>query len=83
MNMSEEIVNWSKTTEYNLDKPELCNGPVTQYIYLSPTIALDNTLNAKVNTSKRVDLEFTDQNLLELSENIIEMSKQVAACLEM
>ena len=29
MNMSEEVVNWSKTTEYDLEKPDLCNGPVT------------------------------------------------------
>ena len=42
---------------------------------MSPTVALDNTLNNKVNTSKRIDIEFSDDKLLELSNNIMEMSK--------
>ena len=77
MALSEEVISWSKTTEYNLDKPELCNGLVTHYIYMSPTVALDHTLNTKVNTSKRINIEFSDDKLLELSENIMEMAKQV------
>ena len=44
---------------------------------MSPTVALDNTLNSNVNTSKRIDIEFSDDKLLELSNNIMEMSKQV------
>ncbi|CAL6101144.1 Conserved_hypothetical protein [Hexamita inflata] len=77
MKLSQEVVRWSKeTTEYNLDKPELCNGPVTHNIYITPTAFTDNTLNKGSNNI--TVLEFTDQTLTDLSDQIRDMSKTEA-----
>ncbi|CAL5978868.1 Conserved_hypothetical protein [Hexamita inflata] len=81
LKLSKAVIDWSKTTQYDLEKPDLCNGPISHFIYMSPTIALDNTLS-HVNTDKRIDLEFTDENLLSLSTKIIEMNKSIATAMQ-
>lgn len=42
--ISNEFIRHANTTKYNFDEPLINNGPITHYIYLSPSIISDNTL---------------------------------------
>ncbi|CAL6017952.1 Conserved_hypothetical protein [Hexamita inflata] len=66
-NMADAVIQWSKQTTYDLDKPKICNGPVTHYIYVSPSTQTDHTLNSKDN---KLLIQGTDQNILDLTDSI-------------
>ncbi len=45
--ISNEFIEQAKTTKYNLEEPLINNGPITHYIYVSPSIISDNTLKSQ------------------------------------
>ncbi|CAL6094469.1 Conserved_hypothetical protein [Hexamita inflata] len=66
-NIADTIVQWSKSTTYDLDKPTICNGLVSHYIYISPSTQTDHTLN---NKDSKILIQGTDDNILDLTESI-------------
>ncbi|CAL6026129.1 Conserved_hypothetical protein [Hexamita inflata] len=66
-NIADAVIQWSKQTTYDLDKPKICNGVVTHYIYISPSTQTDHTLNSKDN---KILIQGTDQNILDLTDSI-------------
>ncbi|CAL6086943.1 Conserved_hypothetical protein [Hexamita inflata] len=70
-NVADTIVQWSKSTTYDLDKPTLCNGLVTHYIFMSPSTATDNTLAHK---DQKILIEATDDNVLSIIDSITQMN---------
>ncbi|CAL6100140.1 Conserved_hypothetical protein [Hexamita inflata] len=78
-NIADTIVDWSKSTSYDLDKPTLCNGPVTHYIFMSPSTHSDNTLQ---HGDKQTLIEATDENIIRMMDSIRFMGDQFNNVLE-
>ena len=49
-NIADEIIRWSKSTTYDLDKPQTCNGSLTHNIFISPSTQTDHTLKQSSKT---------------------------------
>lgn len=60
--ITDEFIKQASNTKYDLENPLINNGPITHYIYLSPSIISDNTLK-KQNPNNRIDIELTDENI--------------------
>ncbi|CAL6042879.1 Conserved_hypothetical protein [Hexamita inflata] len=72
-NVADAIVQWSKTTKYDLDNPDICNGDISHYIFMSPSTQTDHTLKNKNNITF---IEATDDNILNLVDSIYTINKR-------
>ena len=43
--ITDQFIDQAKKSYYDLEIPNINNGPITHYIYLSPSIISDNTLH--------------------------------------
>ncbi|CAL6036484.1 Conserved_hypothetical protein [Hexamita inflata] len=72
-NVANAVIQWSKSTTYDLDKPTMCNGEIFHYIFMSPSTQTDNTLKNKDNITF---IEATDDNILQLVDSIYTMNER-------
>ncbi|CAL6052147.1 Conserved_hypothetical protein [Hexamita inflata] len=70
--LAEAVIKYSNQTTYDLDKPEINNGKITHHILISPSINTDNSL---ANKDKKILIQGTDQNILNLVDSIKEMNE--------
>ena len=81
MKMSDAYINQAEKTKYDLDNPQILNGPIDLVYYISPSSKSDMTLLK--NKTKKIEIEGTKENLLNLVEIIFKMRDDITAVIEM